>query len=177
MINRTRVHVLIGNSIWAVESYFKIPVQQGVRQQPRPGPGGPRPRISHHRGPSVRVWGAGGESGVAVFSIFWSSVNCVSNIINDNLFIWYNCYYTYTVMVTPPGGTAFSTGLGSQPEMLRARARSTPAGHSSRRRALLRRRSAIRAAGHRASIGCHGTMAAGNRPRYWYPILHGRERS
>ena len=38
--------------------------------------------------------------------------------------------------------------------------RAAPGG-AGRRRALLRRRSAIRAAGHRASIGCHGTMEAG----------------
>ena len=43
--------------------------------------------------------------------------------------------------------------------------RAAPGG-APRRRALLRRRSAIRAAGHRASIGCHGTMPSGNRPRY-----------
>ena len=46
-------------------------------------------------------------------------------------------------------------------------------GGAPRRRALLRPRSAIRAAGHRASIGCHGTMAAGNRARCSYPVLHG----
>ena len=38
--------------------------------------------------------------------------------------------------------------------------RAAPGG-APRRRALLRRRSAIRAAGHRASIGCHGTMPSG----------------
>eukprot|EP01052_Picozoa_sp_SAG31_P006811 SAG31_NODE_317_length_17813_cov_5.788585_18_plen_146_part_00 len=38
--------------------------------------------------------------------------------------------------------------------------RAAPGG-APRRRALLRRRSAIRAAGHRASIGCHGTGRPG----------------